>query len=439
MPKSKKILFIALFFVLGIILAEEISVSFFGLYVVTIAGVVIWFLFDSDFKRFLAVLFLFFLAGIWRMELAQFFKEKSFKLVQDINFKEDLIFKGIVFREPEIKNKQQDIMIKTPQKEVVLVKTLASFLYLYGDELEIVCHPGKTKKKTTYQKDFTKENASIICYYPKINLLARGKGDWVYGKILSFRQKSRFIVQKFLPPPESHLLAAMLLGYKKEISRLQKEKFSRAGLSHIVAISGMHLGILSFILFYFFILAGLWRQQALGAVIIFLWFYIAMIGFPASALRAGVMISALALGWFWGRISGLINVLVWTGIFLLFINPFLLKDIGFELSFLAVGGIVYLLPVFFYFFRYCPNLWGLKKIFLVTLSAQIFTLPLAVYYFGNMPVLSILANLSIIPLLPFILILGIYGFSNKKFNASVIFMKNISAKILPYFYCFDIF
>jgi competence protein ComEC len=184
-----------------------------------------------------------------------------------------------------------------------------------------------------------------------------------------------------------------------------------------VAISGLHITILAGILFYLFILLGVPRQKSFWPAVLILFLYVCMIGFRASAIRAFIMGTLVLYALKIGRLSKSINALVLAGAILLLINPkLLLWDVGFQLSFLAVLGILYFYPLLTKTLKHKNTKTQLLNnrfvdvvvsIFFVTLSAQIFTLPLVFYYFRVISLVSPLANLLVLPILPVVMVSGL--------------------------------
>ena len=214
-----------------------------------------------------------------------------------------------------------------------------------------------------------------------------------------------------MPFPEISILEAITLGNKQMLSDQTKESLNITGTRHIVAISGMHILILSQILMYLLIALGLWRGQAfywaLGLMILF----IIMVGAPASAIRAGIMGAILLFGQKIGRLNDSSRIVVFAGAIMLAFNPLLLRyDVGFQLSFLAVLGIIYLKPIFDEWIRKIfkkEQLNDFVQIITMTLAAQIATLAILIYNFGRISFISPIANVLIVPILPFIMGLGL--------------------------------
>ena len=199
----------------------------------------------------------------------------------------------------------------------------------------------------------------------------------------------------------------MALGIKNDLSKEVKDDFSKAGVSHIIAISGLHITIIAGILMNLGLGLYLTRRQAFWFAIVGLFLFILLIGMPASAVRAGIMGFLVLLAMYLGRLNNSTNAFVLAGALMLLVNPKLLRyDIGFQLSFLAVLGLIYVGPFFKKFVKKIPDLFNIKSTILMTLSAQVFTLPLIIYYFQRVSIIAPLSNVMILPVLPFVLIFG---------------------------------
>ena len=207
--------------------------------------------------------------------------------------------------------------------------------------------------------------------------------------------------------PQVSVLQAMILGNRRGLPKNLLDQFANIGISHIIAISGMHIAIIAMILMFLAINLGLMRQQVYYFAVIGLIIYIVMIGWPASAVRAGIMAIVVLSAQKVGRLSRPINAIFLAAFVMLIINPkLLLSDVGWQMSFMAVLGIIYLMPIFQNYFRKLPDIWRLKDMIAVTLSAQIMTLPLIIFYFHKLSLVAILANIVILPIVPFLMMLG---------------------------------
>lgn len=167
------------------------------------------------------------------------------------------------------------------------------------------------------------------------------------------------------------------------------------------------MAILIMLLMALFLGIGLWRSQAFYLTITFMLFFIMLTGGQPSAIRAGIMGGLFLLGSYIGRMNISLRALVFAGTIMLAFNPLLLLgDVGFQLSFLAVFGIISFAPFLNHVFGKLPNPWHLREILAMTIAAQVFTLPILIYNFGQVSLVSVLTNILIVPILPFLIALG---------------------------------
>ncbi|MFO8053100.1 MAG: ComEC/Rec2 family competence protein [Candidatus Omnitrophota bacterium] len=203
-----------------------------------------------------------------------------------------------------------------------------------------------------------------------------------------------------------NFLAAIFLG-RKELIGKEKEFIQNAGLSHLLAISGLHVGLISLILFYFLRFFQISFRAILFILSIFLFFYLAVTGFRPSTQRAVIMYFVFAFGFFIKRRVEPLNSLGLAGVILLLLLPSIVYDIGFQLSFLAVFGIILGFRIFPYKQQGNLLINYLKQIFLCSVFVILFTLPIVSFYFGKIYLLSIFYNLILIPIFTLILFLNL--------------------------------
>jgi len=322
-------------------------------------------------------------------------------------FKSELLeFEGQVIEiEGEVVKQEENKFVLEVKKENVLI--FSSQIFDFLDKLKVV---GKIEKPPVfddfdYKEYLKRKKIFALIYQPEIEKISEKKLS-IYKGVLHLRKNLAEAIDKSYPTEQASILKAMVLGIKTEISDSLKDKLNRAGIRHLTAISGMHTVILINALMFLFVGLGLWRKQAFFLTLLFILFFVMLTGFQASTIRASIMAVLLLLAQVVGRMSNATRAIVLTGLIMLLLNPYLLFDVGFQLSFLAVMGINYLFPVFRFWFRKFPKTLGLKNILIMTLSAQIFTLPILIYNFGYVSLIAPLANLFILPFLPFILIFG---------------------------------
>lgn len=210
---------------------------------------------------------------------------------------------------------------------------------------------------------------------------------------------------------ELAVINALLLGQRQDISGELMQSYVGAGAIHILAVSGLHVGIILLILTFLFKPLHYFKNGKIMAsvsIVILLWMFAILAGLSASVVRAVTMFSAIAFGMYSNRNTNVYNTLVISMFFLLLINPFYLFEVGFQLSYLAVFAIVWIQPKIYGLWQ--PKFWIADKfwqLFAVSIAAQIGVLPLSLYYFHQFPGLFFISNLVIIPFLGIILILGV--------------------------------
>lgn len=210
---------------------------------------------------------------------------------------------------------------------------------------------------------------------------------------------------------EFAVINALLLGQRQEISKDLLESYTNAGAIHILAISGLHIGILLLLLSY--LLKPIEKLPngilvKIICIVLLLWCFAFIAGLSASVVRAVMMFTFVAIGQSFKRKKIIEYSLVSSMFFLLLIKPMFLFDVGFQLSYLAVFGIVWVQPLLYNLWK--PKFWLLDKgwsLFTVSIAAQASILPISLYYFHQFPGLFILSNLIIIPFLGVILLFGI--------------------------------
>jgi competence protein ComEC len=234
----------------------------------------------------------------------------------------------------------------------------------------------------------------------------------IYGIAANIRfQINKSLIKSGFKNDELALINALLLGQRQTISEDLLTSYTDAGAVHILAVSGLHIGII--LLFLIFIFRGLnsfKNGKLITAVLIIsiLWFYAIIAGLSASVVRAVAMFTALSVGLLLNKPSNVYNTLFISMFFLLLFHPFYLFEVGFQLSYLAVFSIVWIQ-------QKLENLWVSKiwlfrkmwQLFSVSIAAQLGILPLSLFYFHQFPTLFFVANMLIIPFLGFILIAGI--------------------------------
>ena len=216
------------------------------------------------------------------------------------------------------------------------------------------------------------------------------------------------ILQTYIKDPRAVAVAeALLIGYRDHLDRDLVQAYSNTGVVHVIAISGLHLGLIYWLLL--LLLKPLGRHPRLQLlqlpiVLLVLWLFSLIAGANASVIRAAIMFSIIAIGTVISRKGNIMNSMAASAFLMLLWNPFLLWDVGFQLSYAAVLSIVlFMQPIFNWMVfpnKLIDQLWQLSA---VSIAAQVLTLPLCMYHFHQAPNLFLLSNMVAVPLSSIIL------------------------------------
>ncbi len=248
--------------------------------------------------------------------------------------------------------------------------------------------------------------------------------DWVLlpGKnvnnfkefIFSARENILAILRKNINTGKDELgiAEALLIGYTNDLDKDLVQAYSNTGVVHIIAISGMHLGLIYVMLVWLFARIPVVSKSKFFQVVLILgclWLFSLLTGAAASVLRSAVMFTFITIGNNLTKKSSVYNSLAASAFVMLCYNPYFLWDVGFQLSYLAVVGIiVFQKPVYNLF--YIKNKWADKvwKLMAISIAAQILTFPICIYYFHQFPNLFLVTNIIAVPLSGIILYAEIF-------------------------------
>ena len=344
-----------------------------------------------------------------------FSPEKNSFLINNTN-KQVTELTGKVITEPIQKNEKQQFILevynvdgKDIKKEKTLVYASTAYNIEYGD---IVFVSGKLnvpeKPIFPYIFDYNlylqRENIYTIFYQQNFELIEKQPSKI---KQISLKVKNNIErkIDNFFNPSVSSVLKSMITGNKSSLDKDIKEDFINTGLIHILVISGLHIGFCAVIFMFCFKLLGLKLNYIYILTIPALFFYVLLTGANPPAIRAAIMLSCLLVALMLNREPLIYNALALSALVILIFNPQSLFTASFQLSFLATFGLLYLYPKFSMCFgkiknKYIKYVWDIAC---VTISAQIALIPLLVFYFGKISMVSFILNLIIVPVIPVII------------------------------------
>jgi competence protein ComEC len=315
--------------------------------------------------------------------------------------------------------KQGDTLITLAGKVMLLLPLdSASAKLKYGDELAINSKLQPIPPPLNpYEFDYGQYLANKHIYYqltPKpTRWYATGSntGSAAFGWLAHVRNKALAKLKTHIADPALYGVAsAMLLGYRDNLDSDTRQRYTLTGSMHVLAVSGMHVGLLCLLLWGLLqplkAMNKLWLR--LTILLIVVWFYAILTGMSPSVLRASLMFSLYAIGETIKRKPDSLNIIAASALMLLLWEPLQILDVGFQLSYMAVLGIVF-------FYKPLRNIWPIKhktprllwEGTCISVAAQLATLPLVLYYFHQLPLYALLANAAMLVLAPAVMISGL--------------------------------
>jgi len=422
MSYSKIFFSCCLFFISGLFIRSVLEFDFFISFLILLFS--LGFLVSSLKNKYFLILGLwgiFLFLGIWRYQIS-LPKQGPDKIYYYNGQKVEI--EGIIDKEPDqredkvkLEIKSQRIFINNFWQKVSGKILITNYLYPeydYGDKLDIVCDLKKPEKVQDfdYDKYLSRYNIYSTCYDPKITLLEKNKGNFILTAIYAAKDFFVYKINQVLPEPQSSFLAGLLIGAKRAIPDDLQSYFNKTGTTHIVAVSGYNVTIIAVFLMLIFQNLGLGRKKTFWVILAFLLVFVILTGLQSSCIRAAIMAAVVLLANYLGRLNKIKNVLALTIVLMLILNPkILIYDLGFQLSFLATLGLVYLNPVLSNLLRIEKIKNGFLKLILgdyllTTVSAIILTQPIIMFTYGKISLIAPIANILILPFVPLAMFLG---------------------------------
>jgi competence protein ComEC len=280
--------------------------------------------------------------------------------------------------------------------------------FYYGDELLIpakydLVEPPLVPAEFNYKKYLANQNIYYQAFIqPQQYLfLNTDQGNQVVARSLRLRRRLIAKLKTNMHNTDAVAVAStLILGYKADLSNDVLQAYSKTGTIHVLSVSGEHVGILYVLLMLTLSFLNRFRYgRAIRAVIItaVVCYYALLSGFSPAVCRAAVMISMIVIGKAFSRYLNTLNILAVSAFALLLYNPLYIADVGFQLSYLAVGGLIIFQPIVYKWLtfkrKWADKLWALCS---VSIAAQVITFPLSAFYFHQFPVYFLISNLFIV-------------------------------------------
>ncbi len=340
----------------------------------------------------------------------------------------DLIITGTLVEPPDYRDDYTNLRLKVSQVDtgdgdlpvsgLILARVSNNETFHYGEILRL---RGKLKtppenEDFSYRDYLAAQHIHSYMSSAEVTVLPGRGGNPISAALYAFKEKSLENVYRLFPDPESSLLAGILLGVDTGLTQELQQAFKNTGTAHIIAISGFNISIIAglFVIFFSRFLGP--RRGALLAVV-GIAFYTILVGGEAAVVRAALMGSLALFARQIGRRQAALNTLLAVALLMCLWNPLYVWDVGFQLSFFATLGLILYAEPFSQFAtgiitKYFPAPAAEKfaalfsDFILLTLAAQLTTIPIMAYHFKRISLVSFLANPFILPAQPAVMILG---------------------------------
>lgn len=288
-----------------------------------------------------------------------------------------------------------------------LVLTAGRFpRYSEGDELLIRGSFEPVAKLATIHPEYaaylTDQGVQLTVGFPEVEVVSRYSA-WLAGARRAVRQQ----VERVFAEPEASLVLAVITGERGTLPEELEQNFRLTGVTHLLSISGFHMSLMVGMLFLLLLLLPLSPWWRTGVALTIMWLYLTFIGSPPAATRAVLFWSATLIALRLGLLVSLPTVVLFALIAMATHDPLLLRNIGFQLSTLAVIGIGLIMFLARGYLPHRPWLHWLGLSVLVTLGATLTTWPVILYHFGNISFISPVANLLVQPVFPVLMMVSL--------------------------------
>ena len=291
--------------------------------------------------------------------------------------------------------------------------------YQYGDVLKLT---GELKKPIpfdgfNYTSYLAGQGIYSVIYYPEIKVIGRGEGSKTLQWLYSLRESLSDSLARALPEPQGALAQAILLGWRGNIPDSLNQAFSRTGTAHLLAISGLHIGVvIAMVLSFGILIFGRRHSLYIWLALAVIWLYVLLTGMRPPVIRAAIMGSLFLTAEFLGRQRDITTALAFAAAVMVAIQPRILWSVSFQLSFLAMAGLALLYPRFqmqlrkaftaLHIDRGAMGSAGnmLADSFAASLAAITATWPLIAYYFGVVSLVALPATFFSLLALPAIIV-----------------------------------
>jgi competence protein ComEC len=430
------LLWISLFFLLGIAFASFVSLPIWAWLLISILGFVVTIFLRSRFTPQLSsykispfALFLlpiFFLGSTYYQLRQPNIDAFQVAFYNDRNY--ELLITGYVYELPDVRDSYTNLKIRVeavdtgdgdlPVDGIILVRVLPNQIYQYGERLRLrgELQTPPENEDFSFRDYLARQGIHAYLTQVEVTRLPNTSGNFFFKMMYSLKLKLIEKTYLLFQDPEASLFAGILFGVDTGLPKKVQEAFKNTGTAHIIAISGFNISIIVGVLFATCKRIIKNERFSAGIAVLGIIFYTFLVGADSAVVRAALMGSIALFARQVGRRNAGLNALMFVALLMALWNPLVLWDVGFQLSFFAtLGIIVYAEP----FSNFTANLIAkfskgdtstfakiINENVLLTLAAQLTTIPIMAYHFNRISLISFIANPFILPVQPLLMIVG---------------------------------
>jgi len=328
---------------------------------------------------------------------------------------------GVVTEAPDVRLNNQRLTIKPTNQESNILAVIDKEIEVsYGDMVRVYGMLETPQNFTTtsgkefnYERYLANKDIYFIINNADIEIISHGHGSWVQSQLYRLRDSFMRNIGEVINPPESDLANGLILGARGGFDNNMRNEFISTGTIHIIALSGYNVtivaeGTMKVLGFIFAEIVGI----IFGIIIIIL--FILLAGASSTAIRAGIMAVIALFARMTGRTYDAGRALVIAALIMIAYDPRVLVDISFQLSFIATFGVLFITTKVIKWVRFLPIKFGFRELVATTIAATIAVLPILLYSTGILSLVSLPANILILPLIPITMfmsfLVGILGY-----------------------------
>lgn len=340
--------------------------------------------------------------------------EHHIAFYEDIN----VTIRGSIIEEPDMRADHTKYVVRVKEGEIdnkihalrgfLLVKADRFPLYFYDDYIEVECmirRPG-VFNGFDYGGYLSRYNIYATCYNPSITLITPGKHS-VMWYLLEVKGLIMIKINRLIHEPHVSFLAGILLGSRRGIDPVLLDAFNATGTTHIIAVSGYNITLVSGFIIGMLERMYISRRYAFWCAILGVAIFTIITGASSAVVRSAIMGIIVLCSQYMGRKNSVHNVLVVTAVLMNIVNPrILMFDAGFQLSFLATVGLIYFNPYIEKLMHRIPEVLSLRESLSTTFASLVLTTPLLIYQFKRYSLIAPFANVLILPAIPLSMLLG---------------------------------